>query len=187
MSITILALGDSLTEGYGIPKDTAFPAVLENLLREKHYNVSLVNLGLSGDTTAGGLQRLLRYLANNPVPDAAIVELGANDAFANTPPEEVYNTLDTILSIFMTQKVPVLFAGMYALFEKNENYAKKFNAVFPKLTQKYTLLYYPFFLEGVWGNPDFMLWDELHPNITGTALIAENILPLTEKLIACVK
>lgn len=180
---TILALGDSLTEGFGIPAGYAFPDVLEDLLREKGYPVRIINLGLSGDTASGGLRRLERYLNSHPAPDAAIVELGANDGLMLLDPWDVEDALSAILKRLSEQNIATLFTGMQALFCEDKEYAEAFAAMYPKLAEQYGTILYPFFLEGVYNVPELNLWDELHPNVEGTATIAANILPYMEQLI----
>ena len=190
--INILALGDSLTEGFGLSPADAFPAVLEQLLRERGHLASVLNLGLSGDTTLGGLQRLQRFFnlqrSAQTYPHAAIVELGANDGLNGIMPEEVEANLNAILSLLGKRKIPVLFTGMRALFCENnffadERYCNEFAELFPRLAKQHGSIFYPFFLEGIFGKPELNLEDQLHPNATGTRMIAEKICPLVEQLL----
>ena len=179
--VVILALGDSLTAGYGLPPSAAVPAVLETLLREEGYAVRIVNAGLSGDTSGGGLARLEWSLAENP--DAALVELGANDGLRGLPPERMEENLAAILERLTGLGLPVLFAGMGAPPNMGADYTQRFDAVFPRLAQRFDVLYYPFFLEGVYMDPALTLPDGLHPNAEGTRKVAENLLPLARQLV----
>lgn len=181
---TIVALGDSLTEGFGIPAEASFPSVLQSLLRSRGHNVSIINQGLSGDTAWGGKKRLDRYLANKPRPDAVIVELGANDAIQFTDPWDVEATLDSILQRLTELEIPVLLTGMKMLLPADADYTEAFESIYPKLAERYDPVFYPFFLEGVFGDPALTLEDGIHPNIRGTARIAESVLPFAEELLA---
>lgn len=180
---TILALGDSLTEGFGVPAEASFPAVLQQLLRERGHNISIINQGLSGDTVSGGLKRLERYLANRPRPDAVIVELGANDAIQFNDTWDVEATLDKILLRLTELEIPFLFTGLQMPIPSDEEYKTSFEEIYTKLAERYDPVYYPSFLEGVQGKIELNLDDGIHPNIAGTALIAGNILPFAEALL----
>ncbi len=184
---TILALGDSLTEGYGLPSEASFPAVLQRLLRQRGHNVSIINQGLSGDTAWGGFKRLERYLATRPRPDAVIVELGANDAIQLTDPWDVEATLDSLLQRLAEEEIPALLAGMKPLVPADEEYSRAFVGLFPKLVERFDPVFYPFFLEGVFGNPALHLEDGIHPNAEGMTRIARNILPSVETLLARIR
>lgn len=180
---TILALGDSLTEGFGIPAEASFPSVLQSLLRQRGHNVSVINQGLSGDTAWGGLKRLERYLANKPRPDAVIVELGANDALQFLDPWDVEATMDTLMLRLTELEIPVLLAGMRVLMPVENDYRNAFEGIYTKLVERYEPVYYPFFLEGVFGVPELNLEDGIHPNREGTAQVAANVLPYAEELL----
>ncbi len=179
--MAILALGDSLTAGYGLAADEAVPAVLERLLREEGLEVRLINAGVSGDTSGGGLARLEWALAENP--DAAIVELGANDGLRGMPPEQMERNLDAILQTLAERGIEVLFTGMGAPPNMGEDYARRYNAVFPRLAEKHGVAFYPFYLEGVYMDPALNLPDGLHPNAAGTRKVAENLLPRVRELV----
>ncbi len=180
---TILALGDSLTEGFGVPAEASFPIVLQSLLRGRGHNVSIINEGLSGDTAFGGLKRLERYLANKPRPDAVIVELGANDAIQSADPWDVEATLDRIIQRLTELEIPCLLTGMRPLIPMESDYAEAFEAIYSKLAERYDPVFYPFFLDGVAGNPELNQSDGIHPNREGTAQVATNILPFAEALL----
>ncbi|MDE2474642.1 MAG: arylesterase [Alphaproteobacteria bacterium] len=182
--IRILAFGDSLTQGYGVPPGDDFPDVLEHALKAKGLNVSVINAGVSGDTSAGGLARLDWSLedANNP-PDAAILELGANDGLRGLPVDDMAKNLDTILARFKARGIPVLLAGMKAPRNYGDSYAKQFDAVYPQLARKYGVLLYPFFLDGVALNTNLIQADGLHPNPAGVEVIVRNMTPMVVRLI----
>lgn len=180
--VTILAFGDSLTAGYGVRADMAFPAQLERLLRAEGLAVTVVNAGVSGDTTAGGLARLAWSLAD-PVPDMAIVELGANDALRGVDPAFTEANLEAIIIALQGAGVPVLLAGMRAPFNMGGDYAVRFNAIFPRLAEKYKVALYPFFLEGAAGDPALNQSDGIHPNEAGTTSVTRNILPMVRDLV----
>jgi len=179
--IAILALGDSLTAGYGLPPGAAFPEVLEHMLQAEGYPVRVINAGVSGDTSAQGLARLDWGLAEGP--DLALVGLGANDALQGLPPEAMKAILDAILARLGERGVPTLLLGMYSIGNYGQDYARRFNAAFPDLAEKHGLALYPFLLEGVAGKEGLNLGDGLHPNEAGARIIAENLYPLVKRMV----
>jgi acyl-CoA thioesterase-1 len=179
--LTILAFGDSLVAGFGLGSKEGFVAKLEAALKAKGIEARVVNAGLSGDTSAGGLARL--DWALEPKPDFAIVELGANDGLRGLDPAQTRANLDAILTKLKAKSVPVLFAGMYAPPNMGPDYAKLFNALYPELAQKHGVGFYPFFLEGVAANAALNQPDGIHPNAKGVDVIVEKILPHVLKLI----
>ena len=178
----MLALGDSLTAGYELPAADAFPAKLEQALRAKGYVIDITNAGVSGDTTSGGRARLEWALAAG-TPDFAIVELGANDAFRGLDPALVYANLDAILGDLHKRGVKTLLAGMEAPRNLGPDYVAAFEAIYPRLQQKYSIPLYPFFLEGVATHPELTLADGLHPTPAGVDVIVRGILPQVEQLL----
>ena len=140
--VRILALGDSLTAGYGVPEGDAFPTVLEHALKARGLDVTMINAGVSGDTSAGGLARLDWSLEDtkNP-PSAAIIELGANDGLRGLPVDEMAKNLDASLARFKARGIPVLLTGMKAPRNYGEASAKNFDAAFPQLAKKYGVLF----------------------------------------------
>ena len=183
-AVRILAFGDSLTQGYGLPPGMDFAHVLEIALKGKGLNVTVINAGVSGDTSAGGLARLdwsLGDAAN--APDAAIVELGANDGLRGLSPGEMEKNLDGILAKLKTRSIPVLLAGMKGPRNFGTSYAAEFDAVFPRLAKKHGVLYYPFFLEGVALDRALIQPDGLHPNAKGVDVIVKNIAPVAVQLV----
>ena len=180
--VRILAFGDSLTAGYGLAEADAFPVQLEHALTAAGYRVAIVNGGVSGDTTADGRARLAWTLAD-PY-DFAILELGANDALRGLDPEQAYQNLDFILNGLAEKKIKILLAGMYAPRNLGADYAKEFDAIYPRLVAAHpgTPLY-PFFLDGVALHPELIQGDGLHPNAAGVAVIVKAILPTVEQLL----
>ena len=182
--LRILALGDSLTQGYGVPPGDDFPNVLEHTLKAKGLDVTIINAGVSGDTSAGGRARLDWSLEDaKSAPDAAIVELGGNDGLRGLPVDAMTKNLDAILARFRARGIPVLLTGMKAPRNYGETYAKSFDAVFPQLAKKYGVLFYPFILDGVVLNMSLMQADGLHPNPKGVDVIVRNITPLAVRLV----
>ena len=184
-TVTILGLGDSLMAGYGLAEEDAFPTRLEAALREAGHDVTIVNAGVSGDTTAGGASRLAWALAEQP--DAAIVELGGNDGLRGIPTEDTRRNLNAILSTLAERDIPVLFAGMLAPPNMGREYGEDFRAVFEDLAAEYDVVFYPFFLDGVAGDLSLNQPDGIHPNRAGVDIIVERILPYVEELVARTK
>lgn len=147
--VKILALGDSLTAGYGLPEADAFTTRLQQALKDKGYDVQVINAGVSGDTTAGGRARLDWALGDQP--DVAVVELGANDGLRGLDPASTRENLDAILTVMKERGVPTLLAGMYAPRNLGREYGDRFNAIYPELAAKHDVPLYPFFLEGGLG------------------------------------
>jgi len=181
--LRILALGDSLTAGYGLVdlKDS-FPAQLERALAAKGHAVTVLPGGVSGDTTTGGLNRLDWALAQ--MPDAVIVELGANDGLRGVNPNLTADNLRAIVRRIKRDGTPVLLTGMMAPPNLGRSYGDTFNAVFPTVAKETGVLFYPFFLEGVVAVPSLNQDDRIHPTREGVAEIVKRILPHVEKLIA---
>jgi acyl-CoA thioesterase I len=178
----IVALGDSLTAGYGLPQDQSFPAQLEAALKARGHNVRVINAGVSGDTASAGLQRLAWALPDDA--DAMILELGANDALQGLPPEGTKAALAKIIESAQAKGLSVLLAGMEAPRNLGKEYVGSFGAMYPDLAAHYDVILYPFFLEGAALHDDLMLSDGLHPNGKGVAVIVENIMPKVEELLA---
>ncbi len=178
--ITLVAFGDSLTAGYLLPPSAAFPAQLQVALAAKGYKVEIVNAGVSGDTTSGGLDRI-EWTLQAPA-DGVILELGANDALRGTDPTIPRENLDKILGLLKSKDIEVLFAGMRAPQNWGPEYAKAFDAIFPELAAKHGVSLYPFFLDGVALDPALVLQDGLHPTEKGVAEIVRRILPFAETM-----
>jgi len=174
--LRITVLGDSLTAGLGLAAAETFPTQLEKALRRQGLKVDVANAGVSGDTTAGGLARLDWTLADDP--QLVIVELGANDALRGLSPDEAAANLDAILTRLKQKGVPALLIGMRAPRNLGPDYYNSFNAIYPRLAGKHDVPLYPFFLDGVVGNPALNQTDGIHPNPQGVAVIVKRILPL---------
>ncbi|WP_343865654.1 arylesterase [Caenispirillum bisanense] len=181
-TVKILALGDSLTAGYNLPPGDAFPVRLEAALRDRGHAVRVVNAGVSGDTTAGGLARL-GWLLDGEAPDAVIVELGANDALRGLPPQKAEENLAAILQSLADRNIPTLLAGMYAPRNLGPEYIAAFDGLYPRLAERFDVPLYPFFLEGVALQDRYLLSDGLHPNAEGVQVMVDNILPHVEALV----
>jgi acyl-CoA thioesterase-1 len=173
--LRIIAFGDSLVAGHGLAADAAFPAVLEKTLRAEGYHVMVVNAGVSGDTASGGQARLDWALGYGA--DGVILELGANDMLHGVDPEVTKAALDAILGELKARNIKVLIAGMRAASSLGQDYKTRFDAIYPVLAKKYDAPLYPFFLEGVAGEPTLKLGDGLHPNPAGVERIVKGILP----------
>ena len=183
--VRIVALGDSLTAGYGLKPGEAFPNQIERLLKARGHAVTIANAGVSGDTTAGGLARLDWAVPQGT--EAVILELGANDALRGQPPTAARANLDQILARLRARGIEVLVAGMRAPRNLGEAYVRAYDPIFAELASKHGALLYPFYLEGVALNPQLNLQDGLHPNAKGISLIAERMVPSVEQLIGRVK
>lgn len=173
--LQIVALGDSLTAGFMLPAEAAFPSVLQRRLAAMGYSVEIANAGVSGDTTTGGLARL--DWSTPEGTDLVIVELGANDMLRAVPPEMARRNLETILQKLKARKIPVVLAGMKSLGNWGEDYARKFEAIYPELALAYGAPLYPYFLAGVQGENKMTLPDELHPNAAGVERIVDWFAP----------
>ncbi len=179
--IKLLAFGDSLVHGYGLTAGDSFPAQLQSALRARGYPVEVINAGNSGDTTAAGRARLDWALAEEP--DLVLVELGGNDGLRGIEPGETYRNLDHILARLAAEGLTVLFTGMRAPRNLGEDYVVEFDAVFPRLAEKYGMAFYPFFLDGVALDPRLNQDDGIHPNAAGVAVVVERIVPVLEPLL----
>ena len=173
--VKILAYGDSLIHGYGLDAGQTFPEQLETALRAQGYDVTVLNGGNSGDTTAAGLARLDWALADKP--DLVLVEFGGNDGLRGIDPADTRANMDAILARLKQEGLPVLLAGMLAPRNLGAEYAQEFDAVFPEAAAKHGVAYYPFFLEGVAAEPELNQPDGIHPNAAGVAVIVERITP----------
>ena len=183
--LRVLAFGDSLTAGYLLPADAAFPAQLERRLRADGFDATVVNAGVSGETTAGGLARADFALGEGA--DLVILELGANDMLRGVDPKVTSANLDKLVTEIEARKAAVLLAGMVASGNFGPDYKARFDAVFPDLAARRGLPIYPFFLSGVAGDKALVLPDGLHPNADGAARIAGGIAPLVEQSLARLK
>ncbi|WP_298964445.1 arylesterase [uncultured Roseibium sp.] len=180
--LKLVVLGDSLSAGYQLPSDAGFTTQLQKALDSRGHSVEVINAGVSGDTTSGGLSRLDWSVA--PDTDAVIVELGANDALRGFSPEITRKNIEEITTRLRERGIEVMLAGMLAPRNLGPEYADVFDPIYSEVAKAHGALLYPFFLEGVALNPDLNLSDGMHPNADGVAVIVENILPKVEDLLA---
>ena len=180
--VKIVVLGDSLSAGFGLPLDAAFPARLAAALKAKGIAATIANAGVSGDTASGGLNRLDWSVPEGT--DAVILELGANDALRGLDPDLTKTALNTILGKLKDRHIVVLLAGMQAPRNMGPDYARDFDAIYPTLASTHPVVFYPFFLDGVAADPKLNQGDGLHPNAAGVEAIVARILPRVEELIA---
>ena len=180
--VRIVALGDSLTAGFGLPASAAFPAKLEGALRAQGMSVSVANAGVSGDTASGGLARL-----DWSVPDATeavILELGANDMLRGVPPAVTGTALEGIVRQLLERHIAILLTGMRSIPNLGLDYVHEFENIYPEIAAKYGVIFYPFFLESVAGDTALNQHDGLHPTAVGVERIVAAILPKAEELVA---
>jgi acyl-CoA thioesterase-1 len=183
--VRIVALGDSLTAGLGLPANAAFPARLEQALNAKGMAVEITNAGVSGDTASAGLARLDWSVPEGT--DAVIVELGANDTLRGTDPKVTREALEGIVGRLRERRIEVLLAGMRAAPNLGPDYGRDFDAIYPDLAARNDLLLYPFFLDGVATDAKLNQRDGLHPTAAGVDAIVARILPKAEALVARVR
>ena len=181
-TVRLLAFGDSLVHGYGLDGGDTFPEQLEAALQAQGYDIEVLNGGVSGDTTAGGLARLDWALADRP--DAVLVELGANDFLRGIDPALSRDNLTRIVERLQAEDLPVLLAGMYAPLNLDRTYRTAFDSIYPDLAAAYDIPLYPFFLDGVAMEPALNQDDGMHPNAAGVAVIVDNITPFVVEALA---
>ncbi len=183
----IVVVGDSLSAGFGLQPDEAFPQQLDAVLasRDLASPVTVTNAGVSGDTSSGGLARIDWSVPDGT--DAVILQLGANDALRGIDPVQTHANLDAMITRLKQRNIKVLLAGMKAPPNMGEVYGQAFNAIYPTLAQKHNVAFYPFFLEGVAADPSLNLDDGMHPNPEGIARIVAGVVPLVEALVGSKK
>lgn len=174
----IAILGDSIASGYGLPEEEGLPAQLEQRLDADGYDCAVIDAGVAGDTTAGGLARLDWMLGDEP--SHVIVELGGNDALRALPVEQMEQNLDAIIARLKVEDIPVLLAGMLAPPNLGRDYGEAFAAVFPRLADRHDIPLYPFLLEGVAARQDLNQPDGIHPTAAGVEEIVERMAPTVE-------
>ena len=175
-TIRLMAFGDSLTAGYGLAVDESFTVQLERALRAEGYDIEVINAGVSGDTTAGGLARLDWALAD--APDLVLLELGANDGLRGLDPNDTRANLAAILDRLTAAGMPTLLAGMLAPPNLGREYGAVFDGLYPDLAETYDVPLYPFFLDGVAAEVSLNQDDGIHPNAEGVAVIVDRMLPM---------
>jgi len=178
----LVVFGDSLVAGFGLPPGEAYPEKLASIFAKDGNNIEIVNAGVSGDTTSGGLARLDWSLGDNA--DAVILELGANDALRGIPVEQTRANLNEMIIKLKARNISVMLAGMMAPPNMGAAYGNEFNAIYPELAEEHDIQLYPFFLDGVAAEQELNQNDGIHPNTKGIAVIIERSLPHVEKLLA---
>ncbi len=180
---TIIFYGDSLTAGYGLAPEDAFPAIIDKKLEGQKTDYRVVNAGVSGETSSGGLTRI-DWVLNQSV-DIFILELGANDGLRGIPLDQTKKNLQGIIDKVASKnpKCRIIIAGMMIPPNMGQDYANEFASLYPNLSKKNSTELIPFLLEGVAGNPDLNLPDGIHPNIEGHAIVADNVMKVLEPLL----
>ena len=177
----VVFLGDSLSAGYGLPAEQAFPALVERRLSERGLPVRIVNAGVSGDSTSGALDRLDWLLGQKP--DVLVVELGSNDAFRGQPVERIESNLREIVVRAQRAGARVLILGMKVPTNYGPEYSNAFDAVYRRVAKDTRAALMPFLLDGVGGHPELNMDDGIHPNAQGHKIVAENLLPYLERVL----
>ena len=182
--ITILALGDSLTDGFGLSRKEAYPALVAEKMRAANYRFEVTNAGSSGDTTAGGLRRLPQLLRGKQI-DILILALGINDAFRGISVDEMRSNLQAIIDQTRARhpNVTVIIAGMQLPLAVNDGYVRAFSEMFGALAEKNHAALIPYLLEGVGGDPDLNQPDLVHPTAAGQRILAENVWRVLEPIL----
>ncbi|MEM1409033.1 MAG: arylesterase [Bacteroidota bacterium] len=178
---TIIFFGDSITAGYGLSKEQAFPALIASSFKDEGLNCEILNAGLSGETSAGGLSRI-DWILRKPV-DVFVLELGANDGLRGLPLESTKSNLQKIIDKVKGQNpnVALVIAGMMVPPNLGSEYTKEFEEIFPDLARANDAILIPFLLDGVAGNQELNLADGIHPNVEGHRIVAKNIFPVIKK------
>lgn len=183
--LRIVALGDSLTAGYGLPANAAFPVVLQAALAARGISVDISNAGVSGDTSQGGLDRLDWSVPDGT--DGVIVELGANDTFRGFDPQITRQAIESIVTRLKARGIAVMLSGMVAPPNMGPDYAARFNPLYKEIADRHGVILDPFFLEGIAGRKEFNQPDGIHPTAEGIRLVVARILPTVETFIASLK
>jgi len=183
--VKMVVLGDSLSAGLGLPGPAAFPARLQKALKDKGIEVDMINAGVSGDTASGGRDRLDWSIPAGT--EAVIVELGANDALRGTDPAVTRAALTDVVSRLKARKIAVMLCGMLAPPNYGQDYAARFNTIYPDLAKKFDVPLYPFFLTGVAANPRLNQADGIHPTAEGVDIIVANILPTVQAFLGTIR
>jgi acyl-CoA thioesterase-1 len=183
--IKVLILGDSLTEGYGIDKNDAYPSILQKKLSEKKFNVNIVNSGISGSTSASAPKRVKWHLRKKP--DVLLLVLGGNDGLRGVKTESMFNNLDRTIKMAKEAGVTVMIAQMMIPMNYGADYRASFEKVYRDLEKKHSIIRVPFILDGVAAIKEMNLPDGIHPNEKGHLRIADNIYPHLEKALKEIK
>ncbi|TDI64491.1 MAG: arylesterase [Alphaproteobacteria bacterium] len=171
--LILVVLGDSITAGYGLAEAEALPVKLEQKLRHDGFKITIRNAGISGDTTAGGRERIDWSVAQDV--DAVLVALGGNDVLRAIPPEETEKNLKSIITQLRQRNIAVLLAGMLALPNYGPEFGEEFNGIYTRLAEEFDVPLYPFLLDGVATDPAYNQADGIHPNEAGVAIIVDRL------------
>ncbi len=184
-TLTIVALGDSLTEGYGLKEYQAYPALLETKLQKEGFSCSVINAGISGETSSGLLSRINRILSLKP--DIVILCTGANDGLGGINHRLISNNISKMVQTFKEHQATVILAGMKMLVNYGPSYTEPYNRLYAEIADQEQLIFMPFFLEGVAGKPELNLADGIHPNAKGYQIIAASVYPYVLKAMQIVR
>lgn len=179
---TIVALGDSLTEGLGVAPDSAYPAQLERKLQENGYNWRVINAGVSGETSSGARSRV-EWVINSLQPDIVILATGGNDSLRATDPAVTEQNLRELVELLQAADVTVILAGMQTVQNMGQSYTDAFRAIYPTVATEYNLLFIPFLLEGVASDPQLNQDDFIHPTAEGYTIVVETVYPFVSEAI----
>jgi acyl-CoA thioesterase-1 len=179
--VTIVALGDSLTEGYGVEENQAYPAVLEARLQKEGFSCTVINAGISGETSSGLLSRINRVLLLKP--DIVILCTGANDGLGGIDHRRIRNNISRMVRTFKESQVTVILAGMKMLVNYPLSYTEPYARLYAEIADQEKILLIPFFMEGVAGKPELSLADGIHPNAEGYRIIAASVYPYVLKAV----
>ena len=175
--LLIVAFGDSLTAGYGVDLQDSYPLLLEKKLADENISASVINMGVSGETTSGALERVQFILDQHP--DIILLEIGANDMLRSLPPSQIHKNLESIIQLLTQQPPKIILLGMKSSGANGLSYSQEFNAIYPNLAQKYSLPLVPFFLNDVALIAELNTQDGIHPNRLGyEKIINNNIMPI---------
>lgn len=183
-TLQIVGFGDSLMAGYELAPSDAFPVKLEAALKAEGYDVAISNAGVSGDTSTGGLARIDWSVPEGT--DAVLLQLGANDALRGLSPENTRQNLDAMIAGLQKRGIAVLLVGMLAPPNMGDDYAERFNTIYPQLAEARAVPLYPFFLDGVAAQSGLDIGDGMHPNPKGVDIMVARFLPYAEELIASI-
>ena len=178
----IIAFGDSLTAGFGLTEKESYPYLLQEKLKSEGYDYEVINAGVSGETSLGGLERIDWVLGMNNI-EILILELGANDLLRNMPPDKMKSNLESIIKKAKEKNVRILLCGMLAPPSVGANYQKIYNNSFPDLADEYDLAYLPFILENVATDKKLNQADGIHPNAEGEKIMTENVYKELKKML----
>lgn len=177
----LLILGDSITEGYGVAREAAFPALIEKKIKEQKKDWSVINAGVSGSTSASAVSRLKWQLKSKP--DLLMLALGANDGLRGLPPKEMEKNISDAIELAQKEKVQIVLVGMMMPPNYSTAYTKEFKEVFPRVAKKYKIKLIPFLLEGVAGKSELNQPDGIHPNEKGHAILADHLFKEIQELL----